>query len=377
LSVERSRNAAANNFVHLLSFSEDNEIMMANDFDLMADRTPSLAVNATDIAQAAQRLAGIAHRTHVLTSETLNQRTQSTVFFKCENFQRTGSFKFRGAFNALSQLDAAQKRQGVIAGSSGNHAQALALAGKQLGVPVTIVMPDDAPVVKQAATRDYGAEIQFYDRQQVDREALVTALAADRGLTLIPPYDYAPVIAGQGTAAQELFEEVGELDILLVCCGGGGLLSGAAIAAAHHSPRCQVIGVEPKQADDATRSFYSRTLQTVTHSDTIADGARTRCLGQLTFPIILHHVHDMVTVSEVAIVRSLFWLWERLKIVVEPTGALAATALLEGIVAQPGARIGIIISGGNVDLAQASKLFAKLKAKTKPEPRRPWSQELS
>jgi threo-3-hydroxy-L-aspartate ammonia-lyase len=334
-------------------------------------------ITIADIDRAAHYLAGHAHRTPILTATTINQRTQSEVFFKCENFQRTGSFKFRGAFNALSQLSAAQRQRGVIAFSSGNHAQALALAGKLLDVPVTIVMPADAPVVKQAATQGYGAEIIFYDRATAQREVVVQHIASERNLTLIPPFDYAPVIAGQGTTAQELFNEVGELDILLVCCGGGGLLSGCAIAAHALSPNCQVIGVEPKQADDATRSFYSKTLQTIVNPITIADGARTACLGHLTFPIILHYVHDMVTVSEAAIGRSLCFLWERLKIVVEPTGALAATALLEGIVAQPGSRIGVIISGGNVDLQQASKLFAKLKTKAKPTPQIPWSQELS
>ncbi len=344
----------------------------------LADRPfPLPDITIADIDRAAHTLAGQAHRTPVLTSTTVNERTQSEVFFKCENFQRTGSFKFRGAFNALAQLPAAQRRQGVIAFSSGNHAQALALAGKLWEVPVTIVMPQDAPAVKQAATRGYGANIVFYDRATEQREVVVQRLADERTLTLIPPFDYAPVIAGQGTTAQELFAEVGELDILLVCCGGGGLLSGCAIAAQALAPRCQVIGVEPKQADDATRSFYSKTLQTVMNPVTIADGARTACLGQLTFPLILHYVHDMVTVSEAAIGRSLYFLWERLKIVVEPTGALAATALLEGIVAQPGARIGVIISGGNVDLPQATKLFAKLKTKPKPEPQLPWSQELS
>jgi threo-3-hydroxy-L-aspartate ammonia-lyase len=339
---------------------------------------PLPPITMADIDSAARNLAGQVHRTPVLTSMTVNQRTRSQVFFKCENFQRTGSFKFRGAFNALVQLPEAQKQQGVIAFSSGNHAQALALAGRLLNVPVTIVMPQDAPMVKQTATRDYGAEVIFYDRATEQREVIVQQIANDRQLTLIPPFDCAPVIAGQGTVARELFEEVGELDILLVCCGGGGLLSGCAIAARALSPRCQVIGVEPKQADDATRSFYSKTLQTVVNPVTIADGARTKCLGQLTFPLILHYVDDMVTVSEAAIRRSLQFLWERLKIVVEPTGALAAAALLEGIVAHPEARIGVIISGGNVDLSQASKLFAKSKTTLqKAAQPQPWAQELS
>jgi threonine dehydratase len=340
----------------------------------MTDQLPAIAYS--DIEAAADWLSGTAHRTPVLTSTTVNDRTHSQVFFKCENFQRTGSFKFRGAFNALSLLSNEQKNRGVVAFSSGNHAQALALAGQILQIPVTIVMPDDAPVVKQAATRGYGADIILYNRATQKREEVTQRIAAEQGLTLIPPFDYVPVIAGQGTVAQELIQEVGELDILLVCCGGGGLISGCAIAAHTLSPRCQVIGVEPKKADDATRSFYSRTLQTVENPTTIADGARSTSLGSLTFPLILHYVQDMVTVSEAAIVRSMFFLWERMKLVVEPTGALAAAALLEGIISVPDARIGVIISGGNVDLKEASKLFSKT-TKAKRTPRIPLAQELS
>ena len=329
-----------------------------------------------DIEAAAERLLGIARRTPVLTSTTVNQRTKSQVFFKCENFQRTGSFKFRGAFNALSQLSADQKKRGVVAFSSGNHAQALARSGELLNIPVTIVMPNDAPTVKQAATRDYGAEIIFYDRATQKREQITQQIADARSLTLIPPFDYAPVIAGQGTTAKELIEEVGPLDLLLVCCGGGGLLSGCAIATDALAPNCQIVGVEPKRADDAMRSFYSKTLQVVEDPQTIADGARTRSLGQLTFPLILNYVDDMVTVSDAAIVRTMFFLWERLKTVVEPTGALAAAALLEGIISLPDARIGVVISGGNVDLKEASKLFAKTTSK-KTRDRLPLAQELS
>jgi threo-3-hydroxy-L-aspartate ammonia-lyase len=326
---------------------------------------------------AADRLAGQAHRTPVLTSTTVNQRTQSQVFFKCENFQRTGSFKFRGAYNALAQLTDEQKQRGVLAYSSGNHAQAIAQAGKLLHIATTIVMPEDAPAVKQSATRSYGAEVILYDRLTTVREVFAQQLVHDRGLTLIPPYDHLDVIAGQGTVAKELIEEVGELDFLLVCCGGGGLLSGCALSANALSPHCQVIGVEPKRADDATRSFQTRTLQTVHNSDTIADGARTPSLGKLTFPLVLHYVQDMVTVSEVAILRTMFLLWERLKIVVEPTGALAAAALLEGIVNQPGSRIGVVISGGNVDLKQVGKLFTKANEKPKKEVYIPLARELS
>jgi threo-3-hydroxy-L-aspartate ammonia-lyase len=345
---------------------------------MASDSAPTpLAVTYADITAAVDRLADYAHRTPVVTSTTVNQRTRSQVFFKCENFQRTGSFKFRGACNALQQISPAQRQQGVVAYSSGNHAQALALAGQLLHVPVTIAMPTDAPAVKLAATRSYGAEVVLYDRATQSREQLAQQLATDRQLTLIPPFDYPPVIAGQGTAAHELIQEVGELDLLLVCCGGGGLLSGCAIAADALSPDCEVIGVEPKRADDATRSFYSRTLQRVENPDTIADGARTACLGHYTFPLVLHYVDDMVTVSEAALARSMFFLWERLKLVVEPTGALAATALLEGIVSRPDARIGVILSGGNVDLKQMGKLYAKTGKPAKPEARRPWAMELS
>lgn len=317
----------------------------------------SLPVTYADVEAAAARIAGITHRTPVLMSRTVNKRTNSQVFFKCENFQRTGSFKFRGAYNALAQLSEEQKQRGVLTFSSGNHAQAIALSGQLLNIPTTIVMPKDAPAVKLAATRGYGAEVILYARSEVKREELGQHLATERGLTLIPPYDHPHIIAGQGTTAKELIEEVGELDLLLVCCGGGGLLSGCAIAAKTLSPHCRVIGVEPAQADDATRSFHTKTLQTIDNPDTIADGARTPSLGKLTFPLVLNYVDDMVTVSEEAIRRTMFFLWERLKFVIEPTGVLAATALLEGIATIPNARIGIIISGGNVDLKQVGTLF--------------------
>lgn len=316
-------------------------------------------ITITDVQAAQARLLGIAHRTPVLTSRIVDHRTHSQVFFKCENFQRTGSFKFRGAYNALAQLSPAQKQTGVLTYSSGNHAQAIALAGQLLNIPTTIVMPEDAPAVKQTATRSYGAEIILYDRQTTNREQLAQSLASDKNLTLIPPYDHPHVVAGQGTAALELIQEVGELDLLLVCCGGGGLLSGSAIATKALLPDCKVIGVEPTLADDATRSFHSKTLQTIKNPNTIADGARTPSLGQITFPLVLRYVDDMVTVSEQAIIRTMFFLWERLKIVVEPTGVLAAAALLENVVTVPQAKIGVIISGGNVDLAQVGKLFSQ------------------
>ncbi|BAZ67665.1 MAG: threo-3-hydroxy-L-aspartate ammonia-lyase [Pelatocladus maniniholoensis HA4357-MV3] len=310
------------------------------------------SVTFADIETAAKHLTGVAHRTPVMTSTTVNQRTNSQVFFKCENFQRTGSFKFRGAYNALLQLTKDQKQKGVITFSSGNHAQAIALAGNLLNISTTIVMPEDVPTVKQSATRGYGAEVILYNRKTTDREELTQSLAQNRGLSIIPPYDHPHIIAGQGTAAKELIEEVGGLDLLLVCCGGGGLISGSAIATKILTSKCKVIGVEPECADDATRSFHSKTLHTVNNPDTIADGARTPSLGKITFPLVLNYVDDMVTVSEEAIVRTMFFLWERLKIVVEPTGVLAASALLEGVVKASDARIGIILSGGNVDLTQ-------------------------
>ena len=314
-------------------------------------------VTYANIEAAAIRLTDIAHQTPVITSRTVNSLTNAEVYFKCENFQRTGSFKFRGAYNALSKLSEAQKHAGVITYSSGNHAQAIALAGQLLDIPTTIIMPQDAPDVKQEATRGYGAEVILYDRAESKREELTKQLAMEKNLIVIPPYDHVDIIAGQGTAAKELITEVGELDLLIVSCGGGGLLSGSALAANTLSPQCQVIGVEPERADDGARSFQSKTLQTVENPDTIADGAGTPSLGQLTFPLILHYVDNMVTVSEEAISRTMFYLWERLKIVVEPTGALGSAALLEGIIKAPGAKIGIIITGGNVDLKQMSKLL--------------------
>lgn len=315
-------------------------------------------VTFADIEAAHQRLAGVANKTPVMTSRTVNALTNSQVFFKCENFQRMGAFKFRGAYNALSQLSEQQKQQGVLTFSSGNHAQAIALSGKLLNIPTTIVMPKDAPAVKLAATRGYGAEILLYDRTEMTREELAAELCEERQLTFIHPYDRPEVIAGQGTTAKELIAEVGELDLLLVCCGGGGLLSGCAIAAKTLFPQCKVIGVEPERADDATRSFHTKTLHTVRNPDTIADGARTPSLGKITFPLVLKYVDDMTTVSEDAIKRTMYFLWERMKIVVEPTGVLAAAALLEGVVAAPGTKVGVIISGGNVDLQQVGQIFA-------------------
>jgi threonine dehydratase len=280
-----------------------------------------------------------------------------TVFFKCENFQRMGAFKFRGAYNALSRLSAAQQRAGVVAFSSGNHAQAVALAGRLLGVPATIVMPTNAPAVKREATRGYGAQVVTYDPKTEDREQIARELAATRGLTVIPPFDHPHIIAGQGTAAKELVEEAGALDFLLVPCGGGGLISGSAIAANHLSPGVRVVGVEPAAGDDVTRSFRSGVLQSVHNPDTIADGARTSSAGALTFPLIRRHVHEMHTVTDAELLRAMAWLWERLKIVIEPTGALGAAALFEGRIDARGKRVGVIISGGNVDIKGMASLL--------------------
>ena len=313
----------------------------------------NIRVTYADVAAAAERLAGRARRTPVLASRHVDQRTGAQVFFKCENFQRAGAFKFRGAFNALSRLDEDARRRGVLAYSSGNHAQAVALAGQLLGVPVLIVMPQDAPRVKVEATRGYGAQIVLYDKHITVREELSEQIARERGLIIIPPYDHPDIVAGQGTAAKELIDELGQLDYLFVCVGGGGLISGCAIAADALSPGCQVIGVEPEAGDDATRSFHTKTLQICHNPDTIADGARTPYLGKVTFPLVLRYVHDMVTVSDAQLVAAMLFLWERMKVVVEPTGALGAAGLFEGkIRVPPGARVGVILSGGNVDVRE-------------------------
>ena len=311
-----------------------------------------------DVESAARQIAGVAHRTPVATSRTVNARTGADVHFKCENLQRGGAFKFRGAYNALSRFDADARARGVVTFSSGNHAQAIALAGQVLGIPRVIVMPSDAPAVKRRATEGYGGEVVLYDRDREDREAIGRRLADDRGLTLIPPYDHPHIIAGQGTAARELFEEAGALDYLFVPCGGGGLLSGSAIAARAMAPGCKVIGVEPAAGDDAARSFRTKTLQTVHNPKTVADGARTPSLGALTFPLVLEHVTDVVTVDDAVLLRAMFYLWERLKLVVEPTGALGAAAALEGTTPIRGARVGVILSGGNVDLTQIASWLA-------------------
>ena len=316
-------------------------------------------VTYDDIAAAAARLEGVAHRTPVATSSQFDALTGAQAFFKCENLQRMGAFKFRGAYNALSQLEGEARKRGVVAFSSGNHAQAVALAGRLLGIPAVIVMPADAPAVKVAATRGYGAEVVFYDRAcGQDRDQVARGIAQKKGAALIPPFDHAAVIAGQGTATKELLEDVGPLDDLFVCCGGAGLLSGSALAAHHLSPGIRVIGVEPAGGDDVARSFRTKTLQRVENPQTIADGARTQSAGAITFPLVLKHVQDVITVTDAQLVEAMRFLWERMKLVVEPTGALAAAGVMSGPIDVRNRRVGIIISGGNVDLKAAAALFA-------------------
>lgn len=321
-----------------------------------------MSVSFSDIESAAQVLHGHAHRTPVMTSSTVDEITGASVHFKCENLQRIGAFKFRGAFNALSRLPQAARARGVVAFSSGNHAQAVALAARMLQIPATIVMPHDAPPVKLQATRGYGARVVIYDRGTESREAVAAKLAHDEGLTTVPPFDHPHIIAGQGTAALELLQDTGPLDYLLVPCGGAGLLSGSALAAKHLSPGIKVIGVEPAAGDDVTRSFQTGTLQTVSNPQTIADGARTEAAGNLTLPLVLSQVDDMLTVDDDALLHWALFLMERMKIVIEPTGALGAAALLAGKLSARGQRVGVILSGGNVDLFSLASTFSRGRA---------------
>jgi threonine dehydratase len=321
------------------------------------DLSPPLPTYA-DVAAAAERIAGHAHRTPVLTSRTADARTGARLFFKAENLQRGGAFKFRGAYNAIAKLAPDAKGRGVVAFSSGNHAQAIAYAGALQGVPAVIIMPHDAPAMKVAATKGYGAEVVRYDRYTEDREAIGRRLSAERGLTLIPPYDHDDVLAGQGTAAKELFEEAGPLDLLFVCLGGGGLLAGSALAAGALSPGCRVIGVEPEAGNDGQQSFRSGRVVRIPVPTTIADGAQTTYLGARTFPIIKALVEDVVTVSDAQLVAAMRFFVERMKIVVEPTGCLAAAAALDAAVPVAGRRVGVILSGGNVDPKALARYLA-------------------
>jgi threonine dehydratase len=305
-----------------------------------------------DVKAAAHVLNGIAHITPVLTSTTFNEKVNANVFFKCENFQRMGAFKFRGAYNSISNLSVEQREAGVVTYSSGNHAQAIALSGKLLGVKTTIIMPHDAPTAKKAATQEYGAEIVSYDRYKESREDISKEIQRATGMTLIPPYDHFHVIAGQGTAAKELFESVGELDVLVVCLGGGGLLSGCALAAKALSPQCKIYGVEPLAGNDGQQSLRKGEVVKIAPPVSIADGALTLYLGQLTFNIIKETVTDIVTVTDDQIITTMKFFAERMKLVVEPTGCLAAAAILHGCIPMPeGARVGALVSGGNIDLA--------------------------
>ena len=314
-----------------------------------------------DVAAAAKRLQGIAHHTPVLRSTQADAALGAKLFFKCENLQRMGAFKFRGGYNALSMLDAEQRKRGVVAFSSGNHAQAVALSARLLGVPATILMPEDAPASKIAATRAYlgesGGKVVTFNRYTEDREVLATKLSHEQGLTTIPPYDHAGVIAGQGTAVMELIEEVGELDHLFVCLGGGGLLSGSALSARALSPNCCIYGVEPEAGNDAQQSFRAGRIVHIDTPKTIADGAQTQHLGQLTFEIIRRDVQDIVTASDAQLVESMRFYASRMKIMVEPTGCLSLAGASHGGIDIKGARVGILISGGNIDLERFAALL--------------------
>jgi threonine dehydratase len=322
----------------------------------------SLAIDFPDIEAAAARLSGVAHRTPVLRSATLDALTGAQVFLKCENQQRMGAFKFRGAYNALVQFSADQRSAGVIAYSSGNHAQAIALSARLLGMPSVIVMPQDSPAAKLAATRDYqqgqaGSEVILYDRYTEDREAIGQHIAQERGMTLIPPYDHPHVMAGQGTAALELLQDEGALDLLLVCVGGGGLIAGCAVAAHHLAPGIRVVGVEPEAGNDTQQSLALGRIVHIDTPNTIADGAQTQHSGQLTFPVIQRLVERIVTVSDAQLVQAMRFAAERCKQVIEPTGGLGLAALLAGVVMAPGQRVGVIVSGGNVDLGRYAQLL--------------------
>ena len=312
-----------------------------------------------DLRAAAQRLHGIAHRTPVLRSTSADESTGAQVFFKCENLQRTGAFKFRGAYNTLAQFTPEQRERGVLAFSAGNHAQAIALSARLLDMPAVIVMPEDAPATKMAATREYGAQVVTYNRYTEDREAISRRLAQERGMTLVPPFDHPHVIAGQGTAAMELLEEVPGLDYLFVCVGGGGLLAGSTLAAQAMAPGCRLVGVEPEAGNDGQQSFKAGHIVQIPTPHTIADGAQTQALGQLTFPIIAEGVEDMVTATDEQLVQALRFFAERMKIVVEPTGALAFAGARNGSVDVRGKRVGVLISGGNVDLPRYARFLAE------------------
>ncbi len=317
-----------------------------------------LVISLDDVRAAAERLRGVAHRTPVHTSRTLDALAGRELFLKCENFQRGGAFKFRGAYNAISRLGADERVAGVVAFSSGNHAQGVALAARILGVPAVICMPDDAPPVKLVATQGYGAEVVIYARASADREAFARTIAVERGMTLIPPYDHPQIMAGQGTAALELLEDVPDLDALLAPVGGGGLIGGCAVAACGLRPQIRVFGVETEGADDTRQSLERGERVSIPPPNTIADGIRTLAPGHLTFPIIQRHVEHVLVVSDDAVLATMRLLLLRLKLVVEPTGAVALAAALGGLLPAECGRVGVIISGGNLDPALMARLFA-------------------
>jgi threonine dehydratase len=319
--------------------------------------TETAQLQYRDIEQAAARIKGAAHRTPMLTSRTANEIAGAELFFKCENFQRMGAFKFRGAYNAIARFSDEQKKAGVLTYSSGNHAQAIALSARLMGIKAAIIMPHDAPELKVRATKGYGGEVIVYDRYKENREEIGARLAQERGMTLIPPYDHPDVICGQGTAAKELIEESGPLDLLLVPLGGGGLLAGCALAAATLSPSCKVIGVEPEAGNDGQQSLRRGEIVDIAVPQTIADGAQTTHLGQHNFAVIRRLVDDIVTVSDEQLKATMRFFAERMKMVVEPTGCLAAAAALHGATPVAGKRVGILISGGNVDLARFAQLI--------------------
>ena len=325
--------------------------------DAPFDPMPETRALIERLLEARERLHGVAHRTPIARSRNLDARLGALVALKCENLQRMGAFKFRGAYHMISRLAPEVRARGVVAFSSGNHAQAVALVAREFGVPATIVMPSWAPAAKLAATRGYGAEVVFYDQVGEARDGLAGRLARESGRTLVPPFNHIDILTGQGTAALELFEDLGTLDLLLVPLGGGGLLSGSALAAQHASPSCRVIGVEPAAGDDGVRSFRSGRLERVEHPETIADGARTPSLGPLTFGIIRRHVSDVVSVPDAALIDAMRFVWERMKLIVEPTGVLGLAALMSGAIEARGSRVGVILSGGNVDLSAALELM--------------------
>lgn len=320
--------------------------------------TDDQAITIADVRDAAQRLHGIAHRTPVVTSRTVDSLVGANVFFKCENLQRGGAFKFRGAYNRMVCLTPAERARGIVAFSSGNHAQGVALAARELGIKATIVMPTDAPALKVAATAGYGAEIVTYDRATEDRDLIASRLAAERGLVLVPPYDDPLIMAGQGTAALELIEEAGQLDWLLVPVGGGGLLSGTLVTSTSMLPRIKVVGVETDTSNDWVQSFEADRRVRIDPPDTIADGMRTQQPGVLTFPIARRLAHAIMSVSDDAVADAMRFMLLRLKLLVEPTGAVPVALLLSRRLDVRGQRVGVILSGGNADPALLATILA-------------------